>query len=111
MARKGLMSKDVASCSFCGRTEDLVEKLISGPNVYICDKCVRLCMGIVEQRPAPPEVRLLKPQDIKNQLDAYVIGQERAKRTVSIAVYNHYRRILVPQKERPVEYTKSNVLL
>jgi ATP-dependent Clp protease ATP-binding subunit ClpX len=110
MARKGPMSKDVASCSFCGRTEDLVEKLISGPNVYICDKCVRLCMGIVEQKPAPPEVRVLKPSEIKAQLDEYVIGQERAKRTVSIGVYNHYRRILVG-KERPVEYSKSNVLL
>jgi len=111
MSRKGLVSKDVASCTFCGRTEDLVDKLISGPNVFICDKCVRLCMGIVDQKPPPPEVQILKPHEIKARLDEYVIGQERAKRTVSIGVYNHYRRILTPAQERPVEYSKSNVLL
>jgi ATP-dependent Clp protease ATP-binding subunit ClpX len=111
MSRKGLMSKDVASCSFCGRTEDLVDKLISGPNVYICDKCVRLCMGIVDQKPSSSELRVLKPNEIKAKLDEYVIGQEKAKRTVSIGVYNHYRRVSVPAKERPVEYSKSNVLL
>lgn len=103
--------KDKTQCSFCGRTEDLVEKLISGPDSYICDKCVRLCMEIVEKKPVHHELKLLKPKEIKDALDAYVIGQEKAKKTISVAVYNHYKRIRALHKEGEVEYSKSNVLL
>lgn len=90
-----------------------MEKLISGPNVFICDKCVRLCMGIVEKKTTSSEVKILKPREIKERLDEYIIGQETAKRTVAVAVYNHYKRIrsLASQKEGDVEYSKSNVLL
>ncbi len=117
--------KDIITCSFCGRTEDAVEKLISGPNVYICDKCVHLCSNILEKKaqststsaPTAAEetefsLQLLKPQEIKDRLDEYIIGQESAKRTISVGVYNHYRRIM--KREEPsdgVEISKSNVLL
>lgn len=113
-------TKDSAVCSFCGRTEDAVEKLIAGPNVFICDKCVRLCEGVLDKKPkitAPPstpiEFKLLKPKEIKEKLDDYIIGQEKAKRTVSVAVYNHYKRIrqLQNHSQAEVEYGKSNVLL
>jgi ATP-dependent Clp protease ATP-binding subunit ClpX len=103
--------KEKTQCSFCGRTEDLVEKLISGPDSYICDKCVRLCMEIVEKKPVHHELKLLKPKEIKDALDAYVIGQDKAKKTISVAVYNHYKRIRSLNKEGEVEYSKSNVLL
>ncbi len=103
--------KEGATCSFCGRPEEAVEKLISGPDSYICDKCVRLCMEIVEKKPVHHELKLLKPREIKLALDEYVIGQERAKKTISVAVYNHYKRIRSLHKEGEVEYSKSNVLL
>ncbi len=112
MSRKSFSSKEVASCSFCGRTEEAIEKLISGPNVYICDKCVRLCMDIVEKKTASHEITVLKPKEIKEKLDEYVIGQESAKRTISVAVYNHYKRIRsLVHDERDVDLDKSNVLL
>ena len=103
--------KEVPTCSFCGRTEEAVEKLISGPETYICDKCVRLCMEIVEKKPVHREFKLLKPQEIKTHMDEYVIGQDKAKKTISVAVYNHYKRIRSLGKEKAVEYSKSNVLL
>jgi ATP-dependent Clp protease ATP-binding subunit ClpX len=103
--------KDKAQCSFCGRSEEAVEKLISGPESYICDKCVRLCMEIVDKKPVHHELKLLKPKEIKEALDAYVIGQEKAKKTISVAVYNHYKRIRSLHKEGEVEYSKSNVML
>lgn len=102
---------DLASCSFCGRSEDVVEKLISGPQAYICDKCVSLCMDIVQKRQSPHEIKILKPKEIKNHLDEYIIGQETAKRTIAVGVYNHYRRIRSLSKESEVEYNKSNVML
>jgi ATP-dependent Clp protease ATP-binding subunit ClpX len=102
---------DLATCSFCGRTEDLVEKLISGPNAYICDKCVALCQDIVQKKPVSYEMKLLKPREIKAHLDEYIIGQENAKRTISVAVYNHYKRIRSLSKHPDVEYSKSNVML
>lgn len=112
MSKKGFGSKESAACSFCGRTEEAVDKLISGPSVYICDKCVRLCMGIVEKKAPPPKINILKPKEIKTRLDEYIIGQEMAKKTVSIAVYNHYRRIQSLAKETTdIDYSKSNVLL
>ena len=103
--------KQPASCSFCGRSEEAVEKLISGPQAFICDKCARLCMDIVEKKPVHHELKLLKPKEIKERLDEYVIGQERAKKTISVAVYNHYKRIRSLGKEMDIAYSKSNVLL
>lgn len=102
---------DAAACSFCGRTEDLVEKLISGPNAYICDKCVGLCQDIVQKKPVSYEMKLLKPKEIKTHLDEYIIGQESAKKTIAVAVYNHYKRIRSLGKQGEVEYSKSNVML
>ncbi len=106
------------SCSFCGRLEDAVEKLVSGPDVYICDKCIVLCNGILEKKPAPgsskasrQEIKLLKPKEIKKHLDEYIIGQDTVKRTIAVAVYNHYKRIRSLSKKTDVEYSKSNVLL
>jgi ATP-dependent Clp protease ATP-binding subunit ClpX len=104
-------NKQPASCSFCGRSEEAVEKLISGPQAFICDKCARLCMDIIEKKPVHHELHLLKPKEIKERLDEYVIGQERAKKTISVAVYNHYKRIRSLGKEMDVAYSKSNVLL
>lgn len=102
-----------ATCSFCNRTEELVEKLIAGPSVYICDKCVRLCNGILENKaPATYDFKILKPREIKQKLDEYIIGQENAKKTISVAVYNHYKRIRSHlDKDRSIEFNKSNVLL
>lgn len=114
MSKKSLTNKDLASCSFCGRTEEAVEKLISGPNVYICDKCVRLCTGILDKKtPTNYEFKILKPKEIKQRLDEYIIGQENAKKTIAVAVYNHYKRIRAKNKEpqQQIEFSKSNVLL
>lgn len=102
---------ETASCSFCGRTEDIVEKLISGPNAYICDKCVGLCVDIIQKKPVSYEMKLLKPKEIKKHLDEYIIGQETAKKTISVAVYNHYKRIRSLSKQSEIEYSKSNVML
>lgn len=114
MVKTPAAPKDPVSCSFCGRTEEAVEKLISGPSVYICDKCVRLCSGIIEKKKSTPfQFKMLKPKEIKERLDEYIIGQEKAKRAISVAVYNHYKRIISNQKKTPdqVEFSKSNVLL
>ena len=107
-------------CSFCGRAQSEVDKLIAGNNSYICSECVRLCMDIVmedegediAQRPSAhgSEGRLPKPQEIKAVLDEYIIGQERAKIALSVAVYNHYKRIRYG-RENDVELQKSNILL
>lgn len=107
------MAKEHANCSFCGREEEAVEKLVSGPSAFICDKCIRLCMDIIQKKNVTHELKLLKPKEIKERLDAYIIGQEMAKKTISVAVYNHYKRIrsLQSDKKSDVEYAKSNVLL
>ena len=99
------------SCSFCGRTEDTVDKLISGPNAYICDKCVGLCVDIVQKKPVSHEMKVLKPKEIKEHLDEYIVGQDMAKKTIAVAVYNHFKRIRSLSKQNDVEYSKSNVLL
>lgn len=115
MTKKPFPTKDLAACSFCGRSEEAVEKLISGPHVYICDKCVRLCIGILEKKGTSSyEFKGLKPKEIKEKLDEYIIGQESAKITIAVAVYNHYRRIKTMNKDVPrpeIEFTKSNVML
>lgn len=107
-------------CSFCGKPQSLVNRLIAGNGSYICDDCVRMCMNIVEDMPSPqmtgydglPLVfdKLPKPMQIKAGLDDYVIGQERAKKVLAVAVYNHYKRILHQSKD-DVELQKSNILL
>jgi ATP-dependent Clp protease ATP-binding subunit ClpX len=99
-------------CSFCGRGEEHVEKLISGPDAYICDKCVKLCSNILDRKvSAAQPFQILKPREIKGRLDEYIIGQDAAKKTISVAVYNHYKRILNRGKGSDVEFSKSNVLL
>ncbi|PIS02071.1 MAG: ATP-dependent Clp protease ATP-binding subunit ClpX [Chlamydiae bacterium CG10_big_fil_rev_8_21_14_0_10_42_34] len=103
-------TNEIASCSFCGRTEDIVEKLISGPNAYICDKCVGLCVDIVQKKPVSYEMKLLKPKEIKAHLDEYIIGQESAKKTIAVAVYNHFKRVR-SLGTAEIEYSKSNVML
>jgi ATP-dependent Clp protease ATP-binding subunit ClpX len=106
-------------CSFCGKNQREVKKLIAGPTVYICDECIELCNDIIaeegqKERPARSSERIPKPSEIKSTLDDYVIGQDRAKRVLSVAVYNHYKRIQHQQerkKEGGVELQKSNILL
>ncbi len=101
-------------CSFCNKTQDQVRKLIAGPNAYICDECVRICAEIVdeelEETGAEDSINLLKPKEIREFLDQYVIGQEEAKKVLSVAVYNHYKRIMA-DKDFDVELQKSNILM
>ncbi|MCE5294298.1 MAG: ATP-dependent Clp protease ATP-binding subunit ClpX [Chlamydiales bacterium] len=112
MTKRSVFNKEAACCSFCGRPEDLVEKLIAGPNVYICDRCVQLCTGILDKKPQSQfEFKVLKPREIKTKLDEYIIGQEQAKRVISVAVYNHYKRINAKKGPGDIEFNKSNVML
>jgi len=111
MTKKKPSSKEIASCSFCGRTEAEVQKLISGPSVYICDNCIRLCMSILEKKTSSGEFKMLKPIEIKEKLDEFIVGQDIAKRTISVAVYNHYKRMRALSQNKPVDYSKSNVML
>jgi len=113
MTKREMASKSPVTCSFCSRPEDAVEKLVAGPEVYICDKCVRICSGIIEKKKETNyELKVLKPKEIKERLDEYIVGQESAKRTISVAVYNHYKRIQSNGKsDNKVEFSKSNVLL
>ena len=102
-------------CSFCGKSQDDVRKLIAGPTVYICDECIELCNDIIaeewEEERSKGLSQLSKPAEIKAILDQYVIGQDRAKKTLSVAVHNHYKRINARQSFDDVELTKSNILL
>lgn len=113
-------SDKTLQCSFCGKLQDQVRKLVAGPAVYICDECIDLCNeiiaeeGLPNQAISPEMVELPKPREIKDILDQYVIGQEEAKKTLSVAVYNHYKRInLRPdnQKKDDVEIQKANILM
>ena len=105
-------------CSFCGKTQNQVHKLIAGPGVYICDQCIELCSEIIEEEyndgdaryDTSSDINLLRPKEIKEFLDDYVIGQEEAKKVLSVAVYNHYKRVL-SQKSVDVELQKSNILM
>ena len=102
-------------CSFCGKSQDDVRKLIAGPTVYICDECIELCNDIIaeewEEEKSKGLSQLPKPAEIKAILDQYVVGQDRAKKTLSVAVHNHYKRINAKQSFDDVELTKSNILL
>ena len=102
-------------CSFCGKSQHEVRKLIAGPNVFICDECVELCNDIIreelEEKEAAKGSSLPKPHQIKQVLDEYVIGQEHAKKVLSVAVYNHYKRLDVAQGKNDIEVAKSNILL
>ena len=112
------INKEKFSWSFCGKTEDQVRRLIAGPDgAFICDECVEICAGIIEEEVygdrnnvAEEEINLLKPKEIKEFLDQYVIGQDAAKKVLSVAVYNHYKRVLAG-KDLDVELQKSNILL
>ena len=122
----------ITMCSFCGKSKAEVKRLIAGPGVYICDACVGVCSGVLEKesrsendKPSVPTLRIPKPSEIKRQLDQHVIGQDRAKRTLSVAVYNHYKRVLASNRSAAggetlpttiddadsVEIEKSNILL
>ena len=113
------MNDNRVRCSFCGKTQDQVRKLIAGPNgIYICDECVDICADIIEEEydEAPPseeamEINLLKPVEIKEFLDEYVIGQEDAKKVLAVSVYNHYKRVLAEQGPEDVELQKSNIII
>ena len=104
-------------CSFCGKSEDKVRKLLAGPSgVCICDECVETCSAIIHgeslaDMSEDAHVRLLKPEEIKSELDKYVVGQETAKKTLSVAVYNHYKRVLYAKTDDDVELEKSNILM
>ncbi len=103
-------------CSFCGKTQEEVKKIIAGPTVYICDECIDLCNEIMEeeyQNEHPEELQqgLLKPAEIKEVLDSYVVGQEQSKKVLAVAVHNHYKRISVNFDNSDVELQKSNILL
>ncbi|OOY49200.1 ATP-dependent Clp protease ATP-binding subunit ClpX, partial [Solemya velum gill symbiont] len=102
-------------CSFCGKSQPEVRKLIAGPSVFVCDECVERCNDIIReemQEAASEESESLpKPYELNSRLDEYVIGQARAKKVLSVAVYNHYKRLNAEVKEGDVEITKSNILL
>ncbi len=113
-SRSGDSSK-ILYCSFCGKSQHEVRKLIAGPSVYICDECVELCNDIIreelEEKNATARNHLPKPREIMDVLDQYVIGQGRAKKVLAVAVYNHYKRLEARQRQDEVELAKSNILL
>ena len=111
--------KEPCRCSFCGKTEEQVRRLIEGPNAYICNECVELCFDLIDddfdlensqKSKGKKHFELPKPKEIKEYLDEYIIGQEEAKKTLSVAIYNHYKRIDYPENS-DIELQKSNILL
>ncbi len=115
----GKISEEKVRCSFCNKTQDQVKKMIAGPGgVYICDECVDICADIIEEEyeddpeTEEMEINLLKPVEIKNFLDEYVIGQEEAKKVMAVSVYNHYKRVMAPKDDDDeVELQKSNIIM
>ena len=119
---KKMAGKTIGSdvrCSFCNKTQNQVRKLIAGPNgVYICDECIEICEDILEEEleedddfSPSHDINLIKPMEIKKFLDEYVIGQEQAKKVLSVAVYNHYKRVMAPKDLDDVELQKSNIIM
>ncbi len=112
-----MKEQDQLFCSFCGKPKELTNRLIAGPNgIYICDECIEICREVMKEDASKDQksqtVPLLKPQEIKAKLDEYIIGQDEAKKVLSVAVYNHYKRInAVADKDSEVELDKSNILL
>lgn len=111
-------NSDSIRCSFCNKTQDQVKKMIAGPSgVYICDECVSICSDIVEEEyeetelESETDINLLKPVEIKEFLDEYVIGQEEAKKVLAVSVYNHYKRVMAPKDMDDVELQKSNIIM
>ncbi len=106
-------------CSFCGKSQEIVKRMVAGPNAFICDECISICNNILEDENFDDQKQyedvkskeIPKPLEIKKILDEYVIGQEEAKKTLSVAVYNHYKRINCDQIIDDVEIQKSNILL
>lgn len=116
MSKKVSTSKEKLHCSFCGKAQDEVRRLVAGPGVYICDECISLCNEIIAEEPVSTDKPAVvgdipKPVEIKKILDQYVIGQDRAKKALAVAVYNHYKRIYFNDKKQEVELEKSNILL
>ncbi|MDA0713540.1 MAG: ATP-dependent Clp protease ATP-binding subunit ClpX [bacterium] len=113
----GKRDDNILLCSFCGKTQKEVRKLVAGPAVYICEECIALCNDIIDEDVTcdavtnPEDIALLKPSEIKDILDKYVVGQERAKKVLSVAVHNHYKRIFSDLDTSDVELQKSNILL
>jgi ATP-dependent Clp protease ATP-binding subunit ClpX len=112
---KNDVSNDDLLCSFCGKSQDEVKKLIAGPSVYICDECIQLCNEIIDEEYSQEEEQetsqLLKPVEIKEILDQYVVEQDKAKKVLSVAVHNHYKRINSKPDKSGIEIEKSNILL
>ena len=108
-------SDEVLRCSFCNKRQNDVRKLIAGPTVFICDECVGVCQDIIDEdqnyEPSPKNVHLPKPAEIKGFLDQYVVGQDKSKKKLAVAVYNHYKRIELARKKSDIELQKSNILL
>src|SRR5690625_1902393 len=107
--------KGQLKCSFCGKSQDQVRKLVAGPGVYICDECIELCSDLVEEELGAEETadftEVPKPKEIYDILNDYVIGQNQAKKNLSVAVYNHYKRINRKKRKEDVEIAKSNILI
>ncbi len=114
---KNDLNKNI-KCSFCGKSQDSVKKIIAGPNVFICDECIHVCNNILDDEFLESEIeynisdeKIPNPKEIKDILDQYIVGQDNAKKTLSVAVYNHYKRINSEDKDKDVEIQKSNILL
>jgi len=116
MSKSGDKGRHTLVCSFCSRSQEEVRKLIAGPSVYICDECIDLCNDIIAEEVEtetvlPTQSKVPKPKDIKTFLDQYVVGQDFAKRALSVAVHNHYKRLEIKGSQSDVEIAKSNILL
>jgi len=116
MSKSGDKGRNTLVCSFCSRSQEEVRKLIAGPSVYICDECIDLCNDIIAEEVEtesvlPTQSKVPKPKDIKTFLDQYVVGQDFAKRALSVAVHNHYKRLEIKGSQSDVEIAKSNILL